>query len=344
MKAAVVEAFGKPLVLREWTTATPRAGQITVKTEAYVVRHTDLHAPRGDWPFKPTPPFTPDHECIGLLAAVGAGVINFKEGDRVGVPWLYSACGYCEYSRSGWETVCAGAQCGGYTVNRGFAKYILADPDYVAGMPSRLTVVYAAPIVCAGVTAYKGVKGAATKQGDWLVISGTGDLNNLAVQHIKAMGLFVCAVGIADGKLAHPTLIGADVTVDATLPDALEQVKKATHGGAQDTLITAPSLAAFKKGVAMTRKRGTCILIGLWAGEFPFLQFDVVMRCITVRGSLVGTRHGRSTGFCRWWQGKSRYRNVTFVRKQLCARQARTWWNFRAPSYSVLIINFYFAT
>jgi Alcohol dehydrogenase GroES-like domain len=90
MKAAIVEAFDKPLVLHEWNTPTPKAGQILVKTEACGVCHTDLHAARGDWPVKPKPPFIPGHEGIGRVAAIGAGVINVKEGDRVGVPWLYS--------------------------------------------------------------------------------------------------------------------------------------------------------------------------------------------------------------------------------------------------------------
>ena len=290
MKAAVVEAFGKPLVLREWDTPTPGVGQILVKTEACGVCHTDLHAARGDWPVKPTPPFIPGHEGIGLVAAVGSGVTSVKEGDRVGVPWLYSACGHCEHCLSAWETVCASAQFGGYTVNGGFADYILADPSYVARIPKGLSAINAAPIICAGVTTYKGIKEAATKPGNWMVISGAGGLGHLAIQYAKAMGLHVCAVDIDDSKLTHATLMGADATINARLPDAVERVKKATDGGAHGVLITAPSLAAFKQGVAMTRKRGTCVLTGLPPGEFPFPLFDVVVNCITVRGSFVGTR------------------------------------------------------
>ncbi len=97
MQAAVVEQFGKPLVLREWDVPTPGPGQIVVKTEACGVCHTDIHAAQGDWPVKPTLPFIPGHEAIGLVSGVGSGVTIVKEGDRVGVPWLYSACGHCEY-------------------------------------------------------------------------------------------------------------------------------------------------------------------------------------------------------------------------------------------------------
>ena len=121
MHAAVVEKFGKPLVFQEWAVPTPSPGQILVKTEACGVCHTDLHAIRGDWPVKPTLPFIPGHEGIGVVAAVGAGVSIVKAGDRVGVPWLYSACGQCEYCLAAREPVCAEAQFGGYTKNGGFA-------------------------------------------------------------------------------------------------------------------------------------------------------------------------------------------------------------------------------
>ncbi len=127
MQAAVVEHFGKPLVLREWDVPTPGPGQIVVKTEACGVCGTDIHAARGEWPLKPTPPFIPGHEAIGIVCAVGTGVTIVKEGDRVGVPWLHSACGHCEYCLKGWETVCPEAQFSGYTVNGGFAGYVLAD-------------------------------------------------------------------------------------------------------------------------------------------------------------------------------------------------------------------------
>ena len=304
MQAAVVEAFGKPLVLREWDLPTPGLGQIVVKTEACGVCHTDLHAARGDWPAKPTPPFIPGHEGIGLVAAIGAGVKAVKEGDRVGVPWLYSACGHCEYCLSAWETVCGEVQYGGYSVNGGFADYILADPNYVARIPDRLAAVDAAPIICAGVTTYKGIKECNTKPGDWLVVSGAGGLGHLGIQYAKAMGLHVCAVDIDDAKLAHATLMGADAVVNAKHDDAVEAVKKATGGGAHGVLITAPSLAAFKLGVAMTRKRGTCVLTGLPPGEFPFPLFDVVLNCITVRGSLVGTRQDMAEALAFAAEGK----------------------------------------
>src|SRR5580698_8039829 len=124
MNAAVVRQFGSALILEEWDVPTPGPDQILIKTEACGVCHTDLHAAKGDWPLKPTLPFIPGHEAIGTVMAAGRSVKGVREGDRVGVPWLYSACGHCEYCLSSWETVCPDAQFGGYTKNGGFAEYL----------------------------------------------------------------------------------------------------------------------------------------------------------------------------------------------------------------------------
>src|SRR3974390_420184 len=254
MNAAVVEQFGKPLHLREWDAPSPGAAQILIKTEACGVCHTDLHAAHGDWPLKPTLPFVPGHEAIGLVTAAGSGVTAVKEGDRVGVPWLYSACGCCEYCMAGWETVCEHAQFGGYTRNGGFADYVLADPNYVAHVPAGLDAADAAPLVCAGITTYKGIKETGARPGEWIAISGAGGLGDLAIQYAKAMGLLVCAVDIDDGKLAHARRLGADLTFNAKAGDPVAALKKETAGGAHGVLITAPSLPAFKQGVGSTRK------------------------------------------------------------------------------------------
>ncbi len=304
MKAAVVEQFGQPLVLREWAIPTPGPGQILVKTEACGVCHTDLHAARGDWPLKPTPPFIPGHEGIGIVVAVGSGVTSVKEGERVGVPWLFSACGHCEHCLAAWETVCDKAEFGGYTQNGGFAEYILADPNYVAHIPEGLSAVEAAPIICAGVTTYKGIKETGAKPGEWIAISGIGGLGHLAVQYAKAMGLRVCAIDIDNGKLAHATKLGADLVINAKVGDPIGQLRKETGGGAHGVLITAPSLIAFNQGVAMTRKRGTCVLVGLPPGEFPTPLFDVVAKCITIRGSFVGNRQDMHEALSFAAQGK----------------------------------------
>jgi len=290
MQAAVVERFGQPLVLKNIPIPSPGPSDILVKTEACGVCGTDIHAAKGEWPEKPTPPFIPGHEAIGLVVEVGSHVTNVKVGDRVGVPWLYSACGHCEYCLTAWETVCPNAQFGGYTKNGGFAEYVLADPNYVARIPEGLGAKEAAPIICAGVTTYKGLKETGAKPGEWVAISGAGGLGHVAIQYAKAMGLYVVAIDIEESKLAQAKTLGADATVNAKTGDAGAAVKKITGGGAHGVLITAPSLSAFKEGVAMTRKLGTCVLVGLPPGDFPVPLFDVVANCITIRGSFVGNR------------------------------------------------------
>ena len=138
MKAAVVRRFGEPLAIEEVATPRPGQGEILVRVAASGVCHTDLHAAHGDWPVKPEPPFIPGHEGVGHVVAVGDGVKHVKEGDRVGVPWLYSACGHCEHCLGGWETLCESQENTGYSVNGGFADYTLADAGYVGRLPKAI--------------------------------------------------------------------------------------------------------------------------------------------------------------------------------------------------------------
>jgi alcohol dehydrogenase, propanol-preferring len=290
MQAAQVREFGQPLWIGELDVPTPGPGQILVKTEACGVCHTDLHAANGDWPVKPSLPFTPGHEGIGIVVAMGAGVTAVREGERVGVPWLYSACGHCEFCLAAQEPVCGQAQFGGYTKNGGFAEFIVAAPNYVAHIPAGLAARDAAPLICAGITSYKGLKETQARPGEWVVVSGVGGLGHLGVQYARAMGLQVCAVDIDDAKLAHATRLGADAVVNAKSGDPVAAVREITGGGAHGVLITAPSLPAFRQGVGMTRKHGTCVLVGIPPGEFPTPLFDVVANCITIRGSFVGNR------------------------------------------------------
>ena len=289
MKAAVVRAFKEPLVIEEVPVPLPGAGQVLVKIAASGVCHTDLHAADGDWPVKPRPPFIPGHEGVGHVAAVGAGVSHLKEGDRVGVPWLYTACGHCRHCLGGWETLCEKQQNTGYSVNGGFAEYVVADPDYVGRLPGKVAFVEVAPILCAGVTVYKGLKVTDTRPGDWVVVSGIGGLGHMAVQYARAMGRNVIAVDVDDAKLELATKLGASLCVDARKADPAAFVKKEV-GGARGVLVTAVSPKAFEQALGMVGRGGTVSLVGLPPGSFALPIFDTVLNGITVRGSIVGTR------------------------------------------------------
>ncbi|ALF60290.1 alcohol dehydrogenase AdhP [Psychrobacter urativorans] len=289
MKAAVLHEFGQPLQIEEVDIPTPGAGEILVKMQASGVCHTDLHAVEGDWPVKPSPPFIPGHEGVGLITAVGEGVTHVKEGDRVGVAWLYSACGHCTHCLGGWETLCESQQNSGYSVNGSFAEYVLANANYVGIIPESVDSIEIAPVLCAGVTVYKGLKMTEARPGDWVVISGIGGLGHMAVQYAIAMGLNVAAVDIDDEKLAFAKKLGATVTVNAKDTDPGEYLKKEI-GGAHGVLVTAVSSIAFDQALSMVRRGGTVVFNGLPTGDFPVSIFDTVLNGITIRGSIVGTR------------------------------------------------------
>jgi propanol-preferring alcohol dehydrogenase len=289
MQAAFVDKFGEPLKIREVPIPDPGPGEVLVSVVASGVCHTDLHAADGDWPIKPTLPFIPGHEGAGFVAKLGRGVTHIKEGDRVGIAWLHDACGHCEFCLTGWETLCPGQNMSGYTVNGTFAEYSLGNANYLSRIPDNLSFIEAGPILCAGVTTYKGLKQTEARPGQWVVISGVGGLGHLAVQYARAMGLHVAAIDIGPEKLELARKLGAEVTVDAKLEDPIQVIQRKI-GGAHGVLVTAVSLPAFKQAIGMLRRGGTCVLNGLPPGEFPISIFDLVLNGQTVRGSIVGTR------------------------------------------------------
>ena len=289
MQAAVVEKFGAPLVVKEVPVAVPGAGQVLVKIHATGVCHTDLHAADGDWPIKPVPPFIPGHEGAGTVVAIGPGVTHLEIGDRVGIAWLHSACGLCDFCLAGWETLCPHQLNSGYSIDGTFAEYAIGQADYVGRIPEGLSFVDAAPILCAGVTTYKGLRQTEAQPGDWVVVSGGGGLGHVAIQYARAMGLRVAAVDLGPEKMALARKLGAEIAIDARIQDPPVEIQRQI-GGAQGVLITAVSTIAFKQGIGMLRRGGTCVLNGLPPGDFPVSIFDMVLNGYTLRGSIVGTR------------------------------------------------------
>ncbi len=293
MRAAVSKEFGKPLVVEEVPVPTAGAGEVLVKIEACGVCHTDLHAVEGDWPVKPKGDLIPGHEGVGRVVQVGAGVSHLQEGDLVGIPWLYSACGHCEYCHQGWETLCESQENGGYSVNGGFAEYAVGAADYVGVLDPQLShdqIVNISPILCGGVTVYKGLKMTEARPGEWVTISGIGGLGHIAVQYAKAMGLRVAAVDVADEKLELAQRYGAEIVANARTEDAVEKIRNATEGGTHGVLVTAVSPSAFAQAVKLVRRGGTVSMNGLPPGEFPVEIFGMILNGITLRGSIVGTR------------------------------------------------------
>jgi propanol-preferring alcohol dehydrogenase len=306
MKAAVAREFGQPLAIEDVPVPAPGPGEVLVKIEATGVCHTDLHAVDGDWPVKPIMPLIPGHEGVGYVAAVGEGVTDLKEGDAVGIPWLHDACGRCEYCQTGWETLCERQRNSGYGVNGTYAEYAIGSAPYVGHLPPNPDFAALAPILCAGVTTYKGLKETEAKPGEWVVISGIGGLGHVAVQYAKAMGLHVAALDVSQEKLDLALELGADLVANCATEDAVGKIVKATGGGAHGVLVTAVSPAAFSQAISCTRRRGTVALVGLPPGEFPTPIFDVVLKRITVRGSIVGTRRDLAEALAFAADGKVR--------------------------------------
>ncbi len=289
MRAAIVENFGDELTIGTIAIPEPGPGQALVKVIASGVCHTDLHAAEGDWPVKPKLPLVPGHEGVGTVEKIGEGVTEVKVGDLVGNAWLASACGSCEFCRTGWETLCESQSNGGYSVDGSFGEYMLVDAKFAAHIPAGSDPFEIAPVLCAGVTVYKGLKQTEVRPGQWVVISGIGGLGHIAVQYAVAMGMRVAAVDVAEEKLALARSHGAEVTVNAFAQDPAEAIQAAT-GGAHGVLVTAVHPAAFGQAIGMTRRGGTIVFNGLPPGDFPAPIFDIVLKGLTIRGSIVGTR------------------------------------------------------
>lgn len=290
MKAARIHAYGDKLAIEDVPVPEPSAGQVLIKIIASGVCHTDLHAAAGDMPGNPELPFIPGHEIVGRVATLGKDVNRVSEGDLVGVPSLHWACGECEFCTSSRETLCLKQLATGYSVDGGFAEYVVAPADFVVSLPHDADPFEIAPILCAGVTTYKGLKQTQAKSGDWVVISGVGGLGHVAVQYAREFGFRVVAVDIDDKKLALATQLGAELTVNAANDDAVTKVQDET-GGAHAVLVTAASAEAFRPAVEMLRRGGVCVLNGLPPGDFPLPICNFVLAGQTVHGSIIGTRN-----------------------------------------------------
>ena len=289
MKAAVVRRFDQPLQIAEVPVPQPAHGQVLVRVETSGLCHTDIHAAHGDWPVKPHPPFIPGHESVGIVERLGREVTGLAEGDRVAVPWLGWACGACELCASGWETLCPNARYTGYTVDGGFAEYVVADAAFAGRVPDAVDPLDAAPLSCAGVTTYKAVKVSGARSSDLVAVFGIGGLGHLAVQYAQIAGATVAAVDLIDAKLEVAKRLGASYTFNSSSQDPVTEIQ--ALGGADVAIVLAASPRAYEQAFACLRPNGTLVGVGLPADNTMRLPiFETVLRGIKVVGSLVGTR------------------------------------------------------
>jgi alcohol dehydrogenase, propanol-preferring len=288
-RAAVVHGFGAPLAIEQIPRPELGPGQVLVKVEASGLCHTDIHAAHGDWPVKPTPPFIPGHEGVGLVVELGPGVCEVALGDRVAMPWLGYACGTCDYCVSGWETLCESQENMGYSIDGGFGEYAVAYARYVVQVPDGIDPFDAAPLTCAGVTTYKAVKVAGTRSSDVVAVFGVGGLGHLAIQYAAIAGGRVVAVDLVDEKLDLARELGAEFTVNASREDPVAAIK--ALGGADQAIALAVSPRAFEQAYGTLRRGGTLVFVALPADNAVTLPiFETVLNGITIVGSIVGTR------------------------------------------------------
>ncbi len=305
MKAAVVHDFTKSLSIEEKPKPVPGPGEVLVKVETAGLCHTDIHAAHGDWPVKPTPPFVPGHEGVGIVEEVGAGVTTPRVGDRVAMPWLGKACGICEFCIDGWETLCEQQVNTGYGIDGSYAEYATANAAYVAQVPAEVDPLDAAVLTCAGVTTYKAVKLSGASPGKLVAVFGIGGLGHLALQYAKISGATVVAVDINDEKLELAKELGADHVVNALTEDPVAAIK--ALGGAHAAISVAVAPKAFEQAFGSLRRGGTLVFVALPADNMVSLPiFETVLNGITILGSIVGTRKDLAEVYAIHAQGRTR--------------------------------------
>lgn len=289
MRAAVVTAFDRPLTVEDRPTPEPGVGEILVQVEASGLCHTDIHAAHGDWPVKPTVPFVPGHEGVGIVIGHGAGVTSPKLGQRVAIPWLGWACGECEWCIKGWETLCPHQVNTGYGRDGTYSEMLVAAAKYVVVVPDGIDPLDAAPLTCAGVTTYKAVKVAKVGPSDVVAVFGVGGLGHMAVQYARIAGATVVAIDIHEDKLDMARKLGATHTINAAIDDPSTVLREL--GGADAAIVTAVTPGPFEQAFAGMRRGGRMVMVGLPAENNITLPiFQTVLNGISVIGSIVGTR------------------------------------------------------
>src|SRR3954451_10128175 len=262
MKAAVVRAFDRPLEIEELPTPEPAAGQVLVRIETCGLCHTDIHAARGEWPVKPSPPFIPGHEGVGRIHRLAQGaMLALEPGMRVALPWPGYACGVCRYCNTGRETLCPHQLNMGYGINGSFAEYALGYARHVVRVPDGVSSADAAPLTCAGVTTYKAVKVSGATSSSVVAVFGAGGLGHLAIQYARITGAAVIAVDVNPARLETARAIGAEHTVNPRQEDPVGAIQRL--GGADAAIVTAVFAEAFEQAIASLARGGKLVCVGL---------------------------------------------------------------------------------
>lgn len=287
MKAAFLVEYGQPLEIREVPIPEPKPGEVLVKLDVCGVCHSDIHFWKGEHELPGGLPQILGHEGIGQVVKTGSDDSRFKEGERVGVGYVYDTCHHCRECHTGHETNCADAQATGVHVNGCYAEYVCLREEWTTRIPESLDAFDAAPLLCAGVAAYSAVRKANLEAGSVAAVFGAGGLGLYAVQAAKLTGARVVAVDIDTEKLALAKDMGADYCVRAD-EDPVTYIQ--SLGGADACLNFAPVASTWKQMLAACSPRGRVLLVALPNDELSFHAADIIESGLTVQGSADGNR------------------------------------------------------
>jgi len=285
MRGVLLTAPHTPVAVTELPAPEPAAGHVLVKMEACGICHSDLFIAGMDKP--PLMPLVLGHEGIGRVEKLGAGVQSLSAGDRVGITFLASTCGTCEWCRTGRERYCPQQLNCGYTAAGALAGYASVAAQHLVAVPDALDAAEAAPLCCAGWTAYHSIRETALAPGGTVAIFGMGGLGHFAVQYARASCLRVAGVDTSESKLALARELGAEITLLAE--NAGRRLQK-EYGGVDAAVILTASPAAIADALRSLKRCGTLVLVGLAHGTFEIPVVDTVLKGLTVRGSFLGTR------------------------------------------------------
>lgn len=288
MRAALLTAPGRSLEIMRMDVPRPGPGELLVKVEACGICHTDLHVKEAtSFPPGAPEPLVLGHEGVGIVVERGPGAVQIPIGARIGAPWLHDTCEHCRQCLTGHESFCATHRAHGYSVNGAFAEYVVVKERYSPRIPDGLDPVTAAPLMCAGVTAYGAVLKADLAPGKTCAIIGCGGLGQYAIQLAKLTGAMVIAIDANPAKLDQARSLGADASVLAG-PGAGEQIR--ALGGADACLNFAPTAKIWPMAVEAINPLGWIISVAMVAEPVPLVLEWLTYNGVRITGTSVGTR------------------------------------------------------
>ncbi|MFF5288163.1 alcohol dehydrogenase catalytic domain-containing protein [Paractinoplanes globisporus] len=265
----------------------PGPGEVRIRVEACGVCHSDLLAVAGLLRPDPAVPMVPGHEIAGVVDAVGAGVRAWKPGDRAGVGFLNGPCYECDHCRRGDFVDCADQQTTGTTVDGGYAEIVYARASGLVRLPAELSAVEAAPLLCAGITVYRGLTDLGLRPGSLVAVQGLGGLGHLAVQYASRLGHRVVAIARGTGKAALADSLGADDYVDSTAEDPAAALRRL--GGADAILATGANGGAMSALVGGLAAHGRLVVIGAGGEPMTVDPAHLLFPVRAINGTMVGT-------------------------------------------------------